>query len=140
MRKILLITIGLSVGLLADFMRDASTKIVTDKATGLQWQDDAVPAMMTWISAIDYCKALNLGNKGEWRLPNISELGSLINESNHIRAISSTFVNTASDNYWSSTPSANNANYAFGIDFYDGFQTNYSKGSNYYVRCVRAGQ
>jgi len=66
MKKILLITTGLSLGLMADanrFSRDDTTQIVTDTTTGLQWQDDANASSLTkkWTEAIDYCEALTLG-------------------------------------------------------------------------------
>ena len=132
--------IGLSVGLMADFVRDAGMEIVTDNATGLQWQDDTAPVTMPWQNAINYCEALNFSSKQDWRLPNINELNSLINDSTNAPAISSTFVNTASGAYWSSTTVANKASYAWGVYFHSGYQYGDAKTVITNVRCVRAGQ
>ena len=141
MKKILFIIIGLSVGLMADFVRDGSTSIVTDTATGLQWQDDTTPISMTWQGAIDYCEALKLGGKSDWRLPNINELTSVVNVSVDSPSISNIFVNTVSDKYWSSTTLTQFTNNAFIVDFSFGYQSsNYAKTTSHYVRCVRAGQ
>jgi len=141
MKKILFIIIGLSVGLMADFVRDGSTSIVTDTATGLQWQDDTTPISMTWQGAIDYCEALKLGGKSDWRLPNINELTSVVNVSVDSPSISNIFVNTVSDKYWSSTTLTQFTNNAFIVGFSFGYQSsNYAKTTSHYVRCVRAGQ
>ena len=51
--------------------------IVTDSATGLEWQDDAVGTKTTWQDAIARCEALTLDAKSDWRLPNLNELTSI---------------------------------------------------------------
>jgi len=139
MKKILLITIGLSVGLMAAFVRDANTSIVTDNATALQWQDDA-PALMTWQLAIDYCEALTLGGQSDWRVPNINELNSLVDDTLFNPAINPAFLNTISNGYWSSTTLASSTATAWLVYFDDGGQGGNGKANNDYVRCVRAGQ
>ena len=140
MKKILLITIGLSVGLMADFSRDGSSSIVTDSATGLQWQDDATPSTMTWQGAIDYCEAFTLAGKSDWRLPNFNELTSIVDDTVYNPSISSVFVNTASYYYWSSTTNTIYTGGAWIVNFYYGHQNSSSKAYSHYVRCVRAGQ
>ena len=140
MRKILLITIGLSVGLMADFVRDADTNIVTDSATGLRWQDDPTPSGTSWQGAIDYCEALTLGGESDWRLPNLNELTSIVDDTVYNPSISSVFVNTASNGYWSSTTFAGSTGYAWIVNFYYGTQGRSNKTTSGYVRCVRAGQ
>jgi len=139
MKQILLIMIGLSISLLADFSRDNDTQIVTDNETGLQWQDNE-SVSKTWKSAIDYCENLTLGSYEDWRLPNINELTSLVDDSKSNPSIDTVFQYTASSYYWSSTTYASSSGHAWLVRFYYGFQ--YSNGKNYssYVRCVRAGQ
>jgi len=140
MKQILLITLGLSVALLADFTK--SGNIVTDNTTKLQWQDDAIGSMMTWAVAIEHCENLSLDGHSDWRLPNIKELASIVDDTKVLPSIDNTvFQNTTSHLYWSSTTFAGNSSYAWSVYFNDGSQND----SNYetysvYVRCVRAGQ
>ncbi len=141
MKKILLVIIGLSVGLMADFVRDANTGIVSDSATGLQWQDNDIGKPMTWQSAIDACENLTLGNENSWRLPNIKELKSIIDASRVNPAIASAFTQTDSTYYyWSSTPYEGYEDGAWVVDFYNGHSRSNYKGSTLFVRCVRAGE
>ena len=44
---------------------------------GLRWSNEA-PRKMEWDEAINYCKNLNEGGYSDWRLPNIDELRTLI--------------------------------------------------------------
>ncbi|MBU1667443.1 DUF1566 domain-containing protein [bacterium] len=139
MRTILLIMIGLSSLLTADFTRDANG-IVTDSTTGLAWQDDSIGSQMNWQSAIDNCEALTLGGHEDWRLPNLNELTSLVDDREYNPSIDDVFQNTASNYYWSSTTYANYSYYAWCVYFSSGLQGNSYKSHNNYVRCVRAGQ
>ncbi|MDO8455145.1 MAG: DUF1566 domain-containing protein [Sulfurimonas sp.] len=140
MRKILLVMIGLSVGLMADFVRDVNTSIVSDSTTGLQWQDDAVGSTMAWQSAIDTCENLTLGGQSDWRLPNINELKTIIDRSRVNPAIASVFTQTSSDVYWSSTTYEGLKDGAWVVYFDGGYVDGNGKDDNDYVRCVRAGQ
>lgn len=47
------------------------------KRKGLQWSNKS-PNDMTWRKAVNYCKNLNEGGYSDWRLPNIDELRTLI--------------------------------------------------------------
>jgi len=49
-----------------------------DEASGLCWQDPAHDEPLSWEDAIDYCDALVLCGRGDWRLPSISELRTFI--------------------------------------------------------------
>ena len=139
MKQILLIMIGLSISLFADFTRDDTTKIVTDNETGLQWQDNKT-VYKTWQSAINYCEALTLGDYDDWRLPNINELLSIVDDTKINPSMSSVFKSFASSNYWSSTTNAYYSSNAWLVGFYYGYQDYNNKNNSIYVRCVRAGQ
>jgi len=97
---------------------DNSDGTVTDNLTGLIWLKNADPTNgpQTWSEAIDFCNNLENGDyglsdgssAGDWRLPNIRELFSLIDfgashdpypplPSGH------PFPNVQSSLYWSST-------------------------------------
>ena len=140
MKKILLVTIGLSAMLFAGFTRNGN--IVTDTTTGLQWQDntEAKTVTKTWIEAINYCENLTLGGYNDWRLPNINELKSIVDRSKSNPAIVDTFINVVSSVYWSSTTIVEYKGNAWVVNFDDGNVHNGYKYSRPYVRCVRAGQ
>ncbi len=142
MKQILLIMLGLSLAVQADFTKNGS--IVTDNTTGLQWQDDAAAsAPMAWLPAITYCENLTLGGHNDWRLPNIKTLMTLVDDSKTDPAIDDStgaFQYTMSSNYWSSTTYAGNASSAWGVGFYRGYQYYDTKSNSLFVRCVRAGQ
>lgn len=139
MKQILLITLGLSVALLADFTK--SGNIVTDGTTKLEWQDDAVSSTLGWASAIDYCENLTLDTHSDWRLPNIKELTSIVDDTKSHPSIDNTvFQNPPFNNYWSSTTTASNSSRAWCVAFNTGYQNNRNKALNNSVRCVRAGQ
>ena len=142
MKRILLIVLGLSTVLLADFSRTGN--IVTDSATDLQWQDNEA-LFMDWTTAKGYCETLSLGGHDDWRLPNIVELASLVDEHRWDPAINEIFEFKEADNYWSSTKGLTEvlyAHYAWIVHFEHGYRNGHDKsqGVNAYVRCVRAGQ
>lgn len=139
MKQILLITLGLSVALLADFTK--SGNIVTDGTTKLEWQDDAVSSTLGWASAIDYCENLTLDTHSDWRLPNIKELTSIVDDTKSHPSIDNTvFQNPPFNNYWSSTTTAGNSSSMWYVNFNYGHQNGNDKTAFYNVRCVRAGQ
>jgi len=140
MRTILLIMIGLSVSIWADFNRDDARQIVTDNSTGLQWQDDSSTIDKNWADAIDYCETLTLGNYTDWRLPNLNELHSIVDRSKHHPAMDSVFKNVAPYGYWSSTTRVREEYSAWEILFYDGRDDVRFKYQRSSVRCVRDGQ
>ncbi len=138
MKVILLIMIGLSI-LHAAYTKSGNT--VTDSVTGLQWQDDAVGTTTTWQGAIDRCEALTLDTYSDWRLPNLNELTSIVDDTKFNPSIDTTvFTNAVSNGYWSSTTLASNSSLAWSIYFDYGSQSGNGKIGSYYVRCVRAGQ
>lgn len=140
MKTILFIMIGLSTILSADFTRDANG-IVTDKSTGLVWQDDAIGSLTTWQNSIEQCENLSLGGHADWRLPNLNELTSLVDDRKYRPSINDVFQNTESlYYYWSSTTHAYRNSRAWSVDFDSGLQNYSSKDYDYFVRCVRDGQ
>jgi len=139
MKQILLIMIGLSLWVYADFTRDNTAQIVTDNATGLQWQDD-VNVTKSWTEAIDYCETLTLGNHTDWRLPNLNELFFIADRSKTNPAIDSTFKNVVPNWHWSSTTVVGKENFAWRVGFNYGDDDWDGKSNSHYVKCVRVGQ
>ena len=143
MRTIFLIMIGLSSLIYAEFSRENG--VVTDSNTKLEWQDDYSDnegniKFDTWSNAIDYCEALSL-NGQDWRLPNINELKSLVDNSRSFPSIDPVFENTYSSYfYWSSTSYVNGSEWAWIVEFGSSIQNRYSKIFSNNIRCVRNGK
>ncbi len=51
---------------------------VTDRATGLVWQQADSGRGMNWAEALAYAQDLTLGGKDDWRLPDAKELQSIV--------------------------------------------------------------
>ncbi|MGR5500523.1 DUF1566 domain-containing protein [Vibrio sp. DNB22_10_4] len=112
---------------------DNRDKTVTDKATGLTWQQGDSQQGMDWFSGIQYCENLELAGKSDWRMPNIKELQSIVDYSRSPDTTSSAAIDSVFEastiinegqkvdyaNYWSSTTHANlkNTNNAAYIAF-----------------------
>ncbi|KKL08907.1 hypothetical protein LCGC14_2571200, partial [marine sediment metagenome] len=60
-------------------------KVVIDRATGLMWAADGDEAgcnesgILYWDEALPYAYNLTFAGFSDWRIPNINELGSIIN-------------------------------------------------------------
>ncbi len=141
-----------------NFTRNTTAMIVTDHLTNLQWADDSNASSVTkpWVTqenydlgnytdtsgdtAATYCSGLTLGGYTDWRVPTIEELVSILDRSRNNPAITAPFVNVAPVSYWSVTPSAWGALYAWVIDFGYGNDSTINKNFALNVRCVRSGQ
>ena len=128
-------------GVARSYTRNGASGIVTDNVTGLQWQDNAVGSTVNWTTASGTtCQALNtavFGGYTDWRLPTETELSTLPDYGRSSPAIDATFVNTASNYYWSSTSYAADATNAWFADMDKGSAYGGSKTFNIYVQCVR---
>jgi len=125
---------------------------VKDIQTGLIWQRCSLgqtwsgssctgtAATYNWANALQTAK--NMGD--DWRVPNIKELDSLVEEACYNTAINETFFPATQANklYWSSSPVANHTGYAWIVNFHDGGDYNGDGGKLYdgYVRLVRSSQ
>ncbi len=143
--SLILFTSILTVSSFAELTK--SNGVVTDNNTSLQWQDDYsdngnTVKYVVWSEAISYCNSLNLV-EGDWRLPNINELLSLVDPEKHSPVIKGdVFENIITSPYWSSTTYAsNNRGTAWVVHFGIGATYRKNKTSfSFYVRCVRAGE
>ncbi|NWF65785.1 MAG: DUF1566 domain-containing protein [Chloroflexi bacterium] len=129
--------------------QDNGDGTVPDLNTGLVWQrgDDQNDTGygFKWQDAVNYCSALDLGGKSDWRLPSQFELRSLVRYGNEQPAINTVyFPHVHWRIYWSNTPigSSPDAVQWWTVNFgsgADGLNTN-TFDFNYllpYVRCVR---
>lgn len=111
--------------------------IVTDTATGLEWQQTHAASTMTWSDAVAYCQNLNLGGTG-WRLPSMKELQTIVDETRYSPAIDTTaFPGTPSFYFWSSSRLAHYTGFAWFVYFSDGSTSSNGLSNGYHVRCVR---
>ena len=140
---------------------DNENGTVTDNLTGLIWLKDANCAgtRKIWTEALDFCNGLcdgctncggvngdcNLSDDsvaGDWRLPNVKELQSLIDYGTHNPALPSghPFTGVESYRYWSSTTNAYHPGDAWGVYLNYGHVNFDGKGYHYYVWPVRGGE
>lgn len=107
---------------------DNGDQTISDRLTGLTWTRNAAVAggRYTWQQALDHVKALNrqrhLGH-GDWRLPNVVELESLVGLTSDPvgRLEAQGYTDVQKGYYWSSTTDANCSTYAWGVGTYSGF-------------------
>jgi hypothetical protein len=124
---------------------------VTDDSTGLVWTQTANAAASTsnWNDAVDFCNALADGtaglsdasSAGDWRLPNLRELESLVDYSLYAPAVDSGaglyFSNVQSNAYWTSTTSTYQTADAWQVYMGDGRSIPANKTNTAYVWAVR---
>ena len=133
---------------------------ISDHQTGLMWmkcsyaqtydgddsdQDGIIcegsPAVGNWQQAFAWAADSNANSTygySDWRLPNIKELGSIVDFGSAKPAINQNiFPNTASGPYWSSTPFQANDAQAIFIGFQAGDYGPSDRISNLYLRLVR---
>jgi len=111
---------------------------VRDNATGLMWQRADDDVQRDWETALAYCEDLDLGGHVDWRLPDVKELRSIVDNTRSNPAIDTTvFPGTNPDWYWSSSTLASYTYIAWVVYFDFGSVHLTNKPSTYYVRCVR---
>lgn len=92
---------------------------VTDNWTRLQWQQDTGDTG-DWSSVIAYCEDLSLAGFDDWRLPNIKELDSLVDDTEGNPTIDGGVWPSSPDGTiggWASTTLAHKPEEAFNIRF-----------------------
>ena len=130
---------------------------ISDAQTGLMWSKcsygqtydandansdgiicEGSPAVGNWQQAFAWAADSTDHGYSDWRLPNIKELGSIVDFGSAKPAINqSIFPNTISGPYWSSTPSRANVHQAIFIGFQAGDYGPSDRISNLYIRLVR---
>ena len=133
---LLMIIVFYTPALAAPFVSN-SNSTVTDQGTGMVWQMDDDNVTRTWQGALDYCNGLTIGGSSDWRLPDIKELSSIVDETRYWPAVAPVFSSTKAAYYWSASSYASNPDNAWVVSFYDGYVYYLSKADSYYVRCVR---
>jgi len=139
---------------------DNGNGTVRDRLTKLIWLKDANAfGARTWEQALSDANTLSSGSAGltdgsvagDWRLPNVKELQSLIDFAYFNPALSSAsgtskwtsgdaFIGVQSNYYWSSTTYSGDTAYAWVVYLLVGSVADGGKAGTYYVWPVRAGQ
>ena len=135
---------------------DNNDGTVTDLKTGLMWKkclegvegdtcESGSPTTFTWQDALKQPGVINnadgFAKHTDWRLPNIRELLSIVEEQCAFPAINlNLFPNTPISVVWSSSPDAYYDYSAWYIDFERGISSNKYRNYIYMVRLVRGGR
>jgi len=130
------------------------TNLVTDNLTGLMWARNAAmweDAAVDWTNAVTNCNALVYGGHSDWRLPNIGELGSLIDwrwnpavpntEGTGQWSQNDPFTDVYQYGNWTSTTYRNDTAQAWLMQMHGGYGCRYGcdKTKSYRVWPVRGG-
>jgi len=124
--------------------KDNGNGTVTDKVTGLVWQQ-VDGGEMTWEQAAAYADNLSLGGYTDWRLPFAKELYTLVDESTLNPAMNTKYFPASTAEYWWSCDTAVDdatkvwvSNAGGGIGPHPKTETISAGGSKrFHVRCVR---
>jgi hypothetical protein len=123
---------------------------VTDNLTGLIWLENAnCFGTRTWEQALLDANTLNSGecgladgsSEGDWRLPNVRELYSLVDYGHYLPVLPSghPFTGVESWYYWSSTASAGYESYAWTVVLAYGSVIGVPESNTHHVWPVRGG-
>ena len=131
---------------------DTTTGLVWDKCSrGQVWDNTTPPGTCTgtanshtWAAALTEATAANSAShrgQADWRLPNRTELESLVQINAVSPAIDGTyFPATPSNWYWTSTTFAPDPADAWNVAFNNGYAFAHNKTNTNHVRLVRSGQ
>ena len=109
--------------------------------TTYKWQDTTVtPNTYPAQAAIDAMNASGYCGYNDWRLPNVNELASMVNqgESNSATWLNGNgFSNVRASNYWSSTTYATSTSLAWYVNMNGGLVGRYNQTTSYRIWPVR---
>jgi hypothetical protein len=131
----------------------AAEPVVADSVTGLVWQGCAAglrgadcstgaATTYTWQNSLAHCQNLTWAGYGDWYLPNVDELDSIVDVRRSFPAVEpSAFPGTPNAAFWSSTSNAASPSFAWLVAFNRGmvFYGGLDKTNPNDVRCVRRG-
>lgn len=87
-----------------DFQNNGNGTI-SDNITGLMWQQSSSASQLLYNDAESYCQDQTLAGHDDWRLPDISELISILSFDDYNPATNTAYFDTSLTSvYWSSTP------------------------------------
>lgn len=126
---------------------------VTDNSTALTWRRcaegqmwngvscDGSPTLYTWAQALQAAQQAAKSSGLPWRLPNVKELSSLLDETRVLPAIDTqAFPGAPGDAFWSATPYAVLSPDAWSVNFALGGVSYQFRDGAQAIRLVRGGQ
>ena len=134
---------------------DHGNGTVTDTRTGLMWKrcvegvsgatcQTGSARTFTWANALAHAEASTFANYTDWRLPNVKELSSLVEECRVSPSINANlFPNTQSTYFWSSSPKAEWEDSSWLVNFFHGVTYGFDRSHRanpFPVRLVRDAQ
>ena len=134
---------------------DNGNATISDIKTGLMWKkcaeglsgadcDSGSALSLNWQEALEQPGVVNssgFAGYTDWRLPNVKELTSIVEEQCYDPAINlNRFPGTPSSNFWSSSADAGSSGSAWGVSFGNGFSGYDARYYSRLVRLVRGGQ
>ena len=135
---------------------DNSDGTVTDPTTGLTWMRcsmgqtwagstcSGTASTYNWDQAVALTGAVSFSGQGDWRLPNIRELQTIVDRSHAYPAIDiAAFPDSPIAYFWSSSSYADGSDHVWSVSFgggHSGTAGGYLKSDLFAVRMVRGGQ
>jgi len=129
---------------------------ITDTTTALMWKQcveglsgqnctSGIEELLTWTGALQSANNINtsggFAGYADWRVPNVAELVTLVEEQCTDPSINeNVFPNTANKFIWSSSPDFNNDSGSWSVDFNVGTTATLQRDFPYRVRLVRSIQ
>ena len=119
---------------------DNTDGTVSDNLTGLMWEWSTNDTLRNWQTALDYCNDSTASGYGDWRMPNINELETLINyeevsPAGWLNLLA--FDDCKAQPYWSSTTDIDDSTSAYSVNMSDARIYRIVKTNSNYVLAVR---
>lgn len=115
---------------------DNGDSTVTDNETGMMWIQNQA-GVMNWQGTLSYCETLELAAYTDWRLPNIKEFQTVVDDSVSV-VFDGTYFSWYQSAYWSSTTAASTPSEALILNW-NGEISLSVKSISKYIVCVRGG-
>lgn len=117
---------------------DVQSETVRDLRTRLTWQRNVSADSLPLQLAQDYCAALTLAGRDDWRLPSLQEFQTVVDEGRVQPAMDpQAFPGAPSAGFWSATRWAGTPELAWHVDFDTGSAAYDTATMLYRVRCLR---
>ena len=108
--------------------------VIFDVQTGRNWQK-SISTARTFADATSYCALLTLNGISGFRLPEVHELHTIVDERKADPALAETFG--SGDHVWSKTKRSGSSDTVWTIDEFDGHTVIYGTAQTAVPRCVR---